>query len=84
LDIVALGPSGIRTWLDRSNLWSGRGEVSSLEQQVKDSVDASKEQSEQRRANAEFNTRALVREKRRWYQRLPSLPVRLWGTSSTT
>lgn len=84
LDIVALGPSGIREWLDRGNLWSGRGEQESLEKQVQASVDASAEQSAKRRADAEFNTRALVRDRRRWYQRIPFLPVRLWGESSST
>lgn len=84
LDIVAMGPSGIRAWLDRGNLWSGRGEQDSLEQQVKDSVDAGVAQSAQRRAEAESTTRAVVRDRSRWYRRILSLPVRLWSPSSST
>jgi hypothetical protein len=80
LNIHELGAAGVRAWLDRSNLWSGRGELSSLEQQVQDTVEAGRQAAQKRRTDAEDQTRALVRDRRRWYQRIPFLPV-LWGAS---
>ena len=34
LNIVEMGPSGVKTFLEKGNLWSGRGEYTSLEDQL--------------------------------------------------
>lgn len=75
LDIVQLGTTGIRSFLDRGNMWSGRGEFTSLEEQVRKAREANRAMLEKNRADQKEESRHEQRDKRRWRFKIPFLPV---------
>ncbi|MFW6201947.1 MAG: hypothetical protein ACOC8B_05175, partial [Gemmatimonadota bacterium] len=50
MDLEQYGPSGVVRWLERNNMYSGRGEVDGLEAQVRRERDRKRERAEQRKS----------------------------------
>jgi len=75
LDIEALGPSGVRAFLEKGNTWSGRGEYKSLLDQHGQVVEANKEIREKNRQQAREASRDMVRDKRRSLWKIPFIGV---------
>ena len=75
LDIHLMGPSGVREFLERGNMWSGRGEFSSLEEQLRNVRNKNEESRERHRANQKEENRHEQRDKRRHRFKLPFFPV---------
>ena len=75
LDLVQLGASGVREFLERGNLWSGRGEYKSLEQMVREVRESNTRNREKHKQQQKVTNREEQREKRRWRFKIPFLPV---------
>jgi hypothetical protein len=73
LDIEQMGRSGVRTFLERGNTWSGRGEFDSVEDAARKAMEANRREREKLRADARENNRYAQREKRRWRFKIPFL-----------
>lgn len=72
MDINQMGASGVRTFLERGNTWSGRGEYTSIEESRHRAREATEKRKrdakeEAREASVEIGARALTeRFKRPW------------------
>jgi len=75
LDIYQMGVGGVEAFLDRGNMWSGRGEFTSLEEQVRLAREANRKMLEKNRADQKEESRHEQRDKRRWRFGIPFLPV---------
>lgn len=75
LDITQMGAEGVKRFLERGNMWSGRGEYDSLEEQLQDSRERSKAATEKHRQDQKEANRHEQREKRRQRFKIPFLPV---------
>ncbi len=75
LNIQQMGSGGLRRFLEKGNMWSGRGQFKSLEQQLEHTRTANNEAREKTRRDARENSVKRVAEKRRWYQKIPLIPV---------
>lgn len=84
LDILQMGASGIRTFLERGNMWSGRGEFKSLEEQAEKAKTANKEMREKHRQDQKETSRYEQRDKRRSRWKIPFLPVGVQLTRQAT
>jgi hypothetical protein len=76
LDIVQMGAGGVRAFLEKGNMWSGRNKISSPEQEMKRGLDDHAEQIEKAKSAARdeasrtaadkldhfFNARSVVKE----------------------
>lgn len=74
LDIVQMGASGVRQFLDQGNTW-GRGEFSSLESALSETRDKNETARLKNKADAKYDSRMESREKRRTILGIPFLPV---------
>lgn len=75
LNLVEIGRGGVRQFLERGNLWSGRGQYRTLEEQVK-AVEAANEEARIKfREEQKFANRKEQREKRAWRFGIPVVPV---------
>ena len=74
LDILEMGASGVRQFLERGNMW-GRGEYRSLEEQLRQVTEENEEGRLKNRAKAKEANRYMQRDKRRWRFKIPFLPV---------
>jgi hypothetical protein len=75
LDILQMGVTGVREFLDRGNLLSGRGEFTSLEDQLLHSREHNRQVRTKHRAEQKALNRLAVRDKRRWWLKIPFLRV---------
>lgn len=85
LNIEAMGASGIRTFLERGNTWSGRGEYDSIVDQRRQ-VNAANEAARQKhRADQKDLNRERQKAKRRTRFKIPFLSVSLpWRKTDDT
>jgi hypothetical protein len=75
LDITQLGASGVRNFLEKGNAWSGRGEFSSLEDQLR-RVRAHNEATQDKvRTDARTEAQYEARDTRRSRLKIPVVPV---------
>lgn len=77
LDITLMGPTGLREFLEKGNMWSGRGMFDSPEDELKQSRDRNEAAREKLRADAKFSAVKKASEKRRWILKIPFLPVEI-------
>ncbi len=75
MDILQMGPSGVRTFLEKGDTWSGRGEFRSVEQAARKAADHNVEQREKDRLFQREENRNEQRAKRRWRLGIPYLSV---------
>lgn len=75
IDLGQWGPSGVVRWLERRNTHSGRGEVSSIEEQVRRQRDTQREDARRTKRDAREYARDLGRAFRRQIFRIPYLGV---------
>lgn len=75
LDIVQMGRSGIREFLDRGNTWSGRGEFSDHMEALRKANAANEDIDVKFRADLKEESRHEQRDKRRWRFKIPFLRV---------
>lgn len=75
LDIVAMGASGVRAFLERGNMLSGRGEFDSLEEQVTKVREHNREVKTKLRAHHKEENRHELAERRRSWLKIPVVPV---------
>ena len=75
VSLQELGVAGMVTWLERGNMWSGRGEYQSLEEQAKRAMEANNEMRLKHRADEKEQSRWEQRDKRRWRFKIPFLPI---------
>ena len=77
LDLVQLGAGGVRTFLEKGNLWSGRGEFTSLDEQVRKVREQNERQRTKNREQHKEANRFEQLEKRRWRLKIPFLLVEI-------
>lgn len=77
LNLVDLGTSGVRQFLERGNLWSGRGEYQTLEEQVTKLREADANATAKFRADVKEEAMDEMHQKRRTRLKIPFLPVSL-------
>lgn len=75
LDILQMGPSGVREFLERGNTWSGRGEHSSHEEALNRARAAEKASKERLRSSDQEDARKMALDRRRWWFKIPFVPV---------
>lgn len=75
LDILQMGASGVRAYLERGNMWSGRTEVNSPEQAVKQGQEQREQVLEKTRADARFAGGKIARDQRRSRTKIPFIGV---------
>ena len=75
LSIQQMGAGGLRQFLERGNMWSGRGEFQSLEEQLEHTRTANKEAREKTRRDAREKSVQRESQRRRWRLKIPFLPV---------
>jgi len=75
VDIYQLGASGVRTFLEKGNTWSGRGEHRSIEDQAQKAMEANRKMREKHRADQKEENRHEQRETRRSRFNIPFLNV---------
>lgn len=73
MDVAQMGRSGVRTFLERGNTWSGRGEYASVEEAARKAMEANRREREKRKADARENNRHAQRDKRRSRFKIPFL-----------
>jgi len=74
-DLAQLGAGGVRTFLEKGNTWSGRGEFASLEDQLR-KVNEQNEQTRRKTYAAVLdNARGHARDRRRQILGIPQVPV---------
>lgn len=78
LDILQMGASGVREFLDRGNTWSGRGQFDSHEDRLRQAQEANREGRRSVREAARLRVRDRVKE--RW-RRIKQLPFLGWTRS---
>lgn len=84
IDIAQLGASGVRAFLEKGNTWSGRGEFASVEDQLMKTREANAAVRARFRAEQKEANRLEQREKRRWWFKIPFLPVQVDLRSGVT
>lgn len=88
IDILQMGVSGLREFLEKGNTWSGRGEFASIEQHLQVVREGNVEGLEKNRAQAKETARFQQREKRRFRFKIPfvgvSVDLRPGDTSKET
>lgn len=77
LDITLMGPSGLREFLEKGNMWSGRGMFDSPEDELKQSRERQAESRESLRTKARFDAVKKASERRRSILKIPFLPVEI-------
>ena len=77
LDILQMGASGVREFLDRGNSWSGRGEYTSLHDQLAKVREGNAEGKVKFKQEQKELNRHEQREKRRHRFKIPFLPVEI-------
>lgn len=75
LDIVQMGASGVRQFLEKGNTWSGRGEFKSLEDQLRQARKDNAEQRQKVYDDARSQSQEHVKDKRRSRLKIPFLKV---------
>lgn len=75
LSLEDLGAGGVRTFLDKGNTWSGRGEYTSIEEHVRKAMAANEMMRQKNRAFQKEESRHEQKDKRRWRFKIPFLPV---------
>jgi len=75
LDITLMGPSGLREFLEKGNMWSGRGMFDSPEDELKQSRERNQAGREKLRADARENAVKKAMDHRRSILKIPFLPV---------
>jgi hypothetical protein len=76
-DIHQMGASGVRRFLEKGNMWSGRGQFDSPVEQHRKSRQANETFREKVRKEQEDLVRARARDRRRSLKKIPFLPVRI-------
>ncbi len=71
LDIMQMGAAGVRAFLERGNLNSGRGQYQSLEDQLRQVREANAAAKAKNRADAQQASRDRTSERRRWWLGIP-------------
>lgn len=71
LDIEQLGAAGVRAFLDRTNMFSGRGEAKSLEDAMRQTADAEAARVAKLRADAKDDAIHEARDRRSLYEHVP-------------
>ncbi len=74
-DINQMGPSGVRQFLERGNIHSGRGEFDSMDDVVRKTAELNEKRRQKRYDDAEDRVRKRARDKRRSRQKIPFLRV---------
>lgn len=75
LDIIQMGASGVRNFLERGNIHSGRGEFKSMEEVVRKTAELNTEREQRRHDEAIDRVRMNARGKRRSRLKIPFLGV---------
>ena len=75
LNIVELGPSGVRTFLEKGNLWSGRGDYDGLVDQLAKVNEMNETARQKNYDDARFNAKKRAMDKRRSRLKIPFLGV---------
>jgi hypothetical protein len=75
LDIQQMGVSGVREFLEKGDMWSGRGEYASLEEQVRKVNAANETAKEAFREHHKTESRLEQKDKRRSRFKIPFLRV---------
>jgi len=75
LDIVQMGRSGIREFLDRGNTWSGRGEFASIAESRLKAKQAEKEAKEKLYRHQKDEARQMVKATKHHRLKIPVVPV---------
>jgi len=75
LDVRAMGVEGIKEFLERGNMWSGRGEFNSPEEQLRKAREWKKDEQAKFKAFHNDENRMEQRSKRRWRFKIPFVPV---------
>lgn len=83
LNIVEMGASGVRQFLERGNLWSGRGEFDSLEDQRRKARAHNEAFRQKTYQDQEDAVRQMARDTRRKRLKIPFLPVGIRLTGKT-
>lgn len=86
LDIVQMGASGVRQFLERGNTWSGRGEHRSIDAARQHAENLNRAKKEKARADAIESAKHRAREDRVWWSKKPhekspmqTVPINLKG-----
>lgn len=74
-NIHEMGASGVRQFLERGNIHSGRGEFSSMDDVLRKTAALNDKRAAKRRSDIEDNVRMNARDKRRSRQNIPYLRV---------
>lgn len=76
-NIMELGAGGVRQFLEKGNLWSGRGQFGSktLDELAREAIDKNMKAGGVAKAAARENSRLRLRDERRWMLKIPFLPV---------
>jgi len=77
LNLMQLGASGVRQFLEKGDTWSGRGEYGSLEEQLRKVRQNNEDTKAKVRATEKEDSRLEQRDKRRSRFRIPFLSARL-------
>jgi hypothetical protein len=74
---MELGAGGVRQFLEKGNLWSGRGQFGSktLDQLAREAIDKNQKAGGVAKAAAREECRLKLRDDRRWRLKIPFLPV---------
>lgn len=75
LDILQMGASGVRQFLERGNTWSGRGEYASIEDATRKAAQSNADARAKYRADLKEASRYEQRDKRRQRFKIPFLRV---------
>ena len=72
-----LGAGGVRQFLDKGNLWSGRGQFGSktIEQLARDAIEKNRNAGQVAKSAAREECLLKLRDDRRWRLKIPFLPV---------
>lgn len=71
LDIMQLGPSGVKEFLERGDTWSGRGEHESIEAAARKAREHNKTVGPKAKEQAREETRDMVNDRRRSILKIP-------------
>lgn len=76
-NIMELGAGGVRQFLEKGNLWSGRGQFGSktLDELAREAIDKNQKAGGVAKAAAREECRLKLRDDRRWRLKIPFLPV---------
>ena len=75
LDIIQMGASGVRRFLEKGNTWSGRGEFKSIEDQLGHIRDKNETEREKTYEDARYRSKKQAVDKRRSLLKIPFLGV---------